>query len=133
MFPKDFAWGAATAAFQIEGGWNADGKGPSIWDAFSHTAGKVKNNDNGDLACDHFHRFREDVQLMKQLGLKAYRFSFSWPRLIPDGVGAVNEKGVAFYSALLDALLEAGIIPLRHNLSLGSAPGVTGPGRLGES
>ena len=111
MFSKDFAWGAATASYQIEGAWNEDGKGLSIWDAFSHTPGKVKNNDTGDVACDHYHRFREDVALMKQLGLKAYRFSVSWPRLLPEGIGAVNKKGLQFYSDLVDALLEAGIEP----------------------
>ena len=105
MFSKDFYWGAATASYQIEGAWNEDGKGLSIWDTFSHTPGKVMNNDTGDVACDHYHRFREDVQLMKQLGLKAYRFSLSWPRLLPEGTGKVNEKGIAFYSQLIDELL----------------------------
>ena len=111
MFPKEFAWGAATASYQIEGAWNEDGKGLSIWDEFSHTPGKVKNNDTGDTACDHYHRFREDMALMKQLGLKAYRFSVSWPRILPEGTGAVNPKGLRFYSELVDALLEAGIEP----------------------
>lgn len=111
MFAKNFCWGAATASYQIEGGWDLDGKGPSIWDEFSHTPGKVKNNDNGDVACDHIHRFREDVALMKQLGLKAYRFSISWPRLLPEGTGRVNEAGVQFYSDLIDELLAAGIEP----------------------
>lgn len=111
MFPKNFCWGAATASYQIEGGWDLDGKGPSIWDEFSHTPGKVKNNDNGDIACDHIHRFREDVQLMKKLGLKVYRFSFSWPRILPDGTGKVNEAGVKFYSDLIDELLANGIQP----------------------
>ena len=104
MFPKGFYWGAATAAYQIEGGWDADGKGLSIWDEFSHTPGKIKNN-------DHINRVREDVALMKQLGLKAYRFSISWPRLLPEGTGRVNEAGVRFYSELIDLLLEAGIEP----------------------
>ena len=111
MFSETFVWGAATASYQIEGAWNEDGKGLSIWDAFSHTPGKVKNNDTGDVACDHYHRFREDVALMKQLGLKAYRFSVSWPRLLPEGTGDVNEKGLRFYGELVDALLEAGIEP----------------------
>ena len=111
MFPKKFYWGAATASYQIEGAWNEDGKGPSIWDEFSQTPGKVKNNDTGNVACDHYHRFREDVALMKQLGLKAYRFSFSWPRLLPDGTGKVNEAGIQFYSDLIDELLAAGITP----------------------
>lgn len=111
MFSKDFYWGAATASYQIEGAWNEDGKGLSIWDTFSHTPGKVMNNDTGDVACDHYHRFREDVQLMKKLGLKAYRFSISWPRVLPEGTGKVNEKGIAFYSRLVDELLAAGITP----------------------
>ncbi len=111
MFPEKFMWGAATASYQIEGGWNLDGKGPSIWDEFSHFPGKIKNNDTGDVACDHIHRFREDVQLMKKIGLKAYRFSISWPRLLPDGTGHINEAGVAFYSNLVDELLANGIEP----------------------
>lgn len=111
MFPKDFAWGAATASFQIEGAWNEDGKGPSIWDEFSQTPGKVMNNDTGNIACDHYHRFREDVALMKELGLQTYRFSISWPRLLPEGTGKVNEAGIQFYSDLVDALLAAGIRP----------------------
>lgn len=111
MFPDTFAWGAATASYQIEGAWKEDGKGLSIWDEFSHTPGKVKNNDTGDVACDHYHRFREDVQLMKELGLKAYRFSLSWPRLLPEGIGEINEAGLRFYSDLVDELLAAGIEP----------------------
>lgn len=111
MFPKNFVWGSATAAYQIEGAWNEDGKGPSIWDEFSHTPGKILDGTDGDVACDHYHRFREDVKLMKELGLKAYRFSVSWPRLLPCGTGEVNEAGVRFYSELIDALLEAGITP----------------------
>lgn len=111
MFPDKFVWGAATASYQIEGAWNEDGKGLSIWDEFSHTPGKVKNNDTGDVACDHYHRFREDVQLMKELGLKAYRFSVSWPRLLPEGTGEINEAGLRFYSDLVDELLAAGIEP----------------------
>jgi len=111
MFPKNFYWGAATASYQIEGGWDLDGKGPSIWDTFSHTPGKVKNGDTGDVACDHIHRFREDVALMKQLGLKAYRFSISWPRVLPEGTGKVNEAGIRFYSELVDELLANGIEP----------------------
>lgn len=111
MFPADFRWGAATASYQIEGAWKEDGKGLSIWDEFSHTPGKVMNNDTGDVACDHYHRFREDVQLMKQLGLKSYRFSIAWPRLLPQGTGKINEAGIQFYSDLLDELLAAGIQP----------------------
>jgi beta-glucosidase len=111
MFPKEFAWGCTTASYQIEGAWDADGKGLSIWDEFSHTPGKIFDGTTGDVACDHYHRFREDVALLKKLGMKAYRFSVSWPRLLPKGTGEVNEAGVKFYSELIDALLEAGITP----------------------
>ena len=111
VFPKDFIWGAATASYQIEGAWNADGKGESIWDRFSHTPGKVDNGDTGDIACDHYHRWREDVALMKELGLKAYRFSVAWPRLLPEGRGKLNQAGIDFYDHLVDALLEAKIEP----------------------
>ena len=111
-FPADFLWGAATSAYQIEGGWNADGRTPSIWDTFSHTPGKTKNGDTGDVACDHYHRWAEDVALMREIGLKAYRFSVSWPRILPDGRGRVNQKGLDFYGRLVDALLEAHIIPM---------------------
>nr|6Z1H_A Chain A, ANCESTRAL RECONSTRUCTED GLYCOSIDASE [synthetic construct]6Z1H_B Chain B, ANCESTRAL RECONSTRUCTED GLYCOSIDASE [synthetic construct]6Z1M_A Chain A, Ancestral reconstructed glycosidase [synthetic construct]6Z1M_B Chain B, Ancestral reconstructed glycosidase [synthetic construct]6Z1M_C Chain C, Ancestral reconstructed glycosidase [synthetic construct] len=110
-FPKDFLWGAATAAYQIEGAANEDGRGPSIWDTFSHTPGKVHNGDNGDVACDHYHRYKEDVELMKELGLNAYRFSISWPRILPEGEGKVNQKGLDFYNNLIDELLENGIEP----------------------
>ena len=110
-FPEDFAWGAATSAYQIEGAWDADGKGPSVWDAFAHTPGRIANGDTGDVACDHYHRFREDVALMADLGLTAYRFSISWPRVQPTGTGPANEAGLRFYSDLVDALLEAGITP----------------------
>jgi beta-glucosidase len=91
-FPSDFVWGAATAAYQIEGAWNADGKGESIWDRFSHTPGKVMNNDHGDEACDHYHHYLEDIALMQGLGLNAYRFSISWPRVLPNGVGAPTRR-----------------------------------------
>jgi beta-glucosidase len=111
VFPKDFVWGAATASYQIEGAWNEDGKGESIWDRFSHTPGKVLNGDTGDAACDHYHRWREDIALMKELGLQAYRFSVAWPRVLPRGGGKVNAAGVDFYSRLVDGLLEAGIDP----------------------
>ncbi|MCZ7546107.1 MAG: GH1 family beta-glucosidase [Anaerolineae bacterium] len=111
IFPDGFLWGAATASYQIEGAWEADGKGESIWDRFSHTPGKVQDGDTGDVACDHYHRYAEDVALMRGLGLKAYRFSISWPRVIPDGKGAVNEAGLDFYDRLVDALVEAGITP----------------------
>lgn len=110
-FPSGFTWGAATAAYQIEGAWDEDGKGESIWDHFSHTPGKVTNGDTGDVACDHYHLWREDVALMKELGLHAYRFSISWPRLLPEGRGRVNATGLDFYSRLVDTLLEAAIEP----------------------
>ena len=110
-FKKDFVWGAATASYQIEGAANEDGRGMSIWDEFSHTEGNVFQGHTGDVACDHYHRFREDVKLMSELGLKAYRFSISWSRLIPDGSGAVNQKGIDFYNDLIDELLKYGIEP----------------------
>jgi len=110
-FPNNFIWGAATAAYQIEGAWDEDGKGESIWDRFSHTPGKVFNNDNGDVACDHYHRWRDDIALMCELGLQAYRFSIAWPRILPEGIGAVNQPGLDFYDRLVDGLLEAGITP----------------------
>ncbi len=110
-FPRDFVWGAATAAYQIEGAWNEDGKGESIWDAFAHARWRIANGDTGDVACDHYHRMREDVLLMKEMGLTGYRFSISWPRVMPRGTGPVNARGMDFYSRLVDALLEAGIQP----------------------
>jgi len=110
-FPRDFAWGAATAAYQIEGAWNEDGKGESIWDRFSHTPGRIETGETGDVACDHYHRWREDVALMQELGLKAYRFSISWPRILPEGRGHVNRAGIDFYSRLVEGLLAAGIEP----------------------
>lgn len=109
--PNDFVWGAATASYQIEGAVDVDGRAPSIWDTFSHTPGKVANGDTGDVACDHYRRWREDLGLMKQLGLDAYRFSIAWPRVVPLADGRVNEAGLAFYDRLVDALLEAGITP----------------------
>jgi len=110
-FPKDFVWGAATSSYQIEGGWDADGKGPSVWDMTSRTPGAVYESHRGDVACDHYHRYAEDVGLMSQIGLRAYRFSISWPRVMPDGVGAVNDAGLAFYDKLVDALLASNIAP----------------------
>ncbi len=110
-FPNDFVWGAATASYQIEGAWDEDGKGESIWDRFSHTPGNVDNGDTGDVACDHYHCWRDDVTLMKELGLKAYRFSIAWPRILPNGRGEVNQAGIDFYSQLVDALLDANIEP----------------------
>ncbi len=110
-FPDGFVWGAATAAYQIEGAWNEDGKGESIWDRFSHTPGRIANGDTGDVACDHYRRYRDDVALMRQLGLKAYRFSIAWPRVLPAGRGRVSEAGLDFYDRLVDALSEAQIEP----------------------
>ncbi|AXK31307.1 beta-glucosidase [Streptomyces armeniacus] len=109
--PADFRWGVATAAYQIEGAVAEDGRAPSIWDTFSHTPGKVEGGDTGDTACDHYHRWPEDLALMRQLGVDAYRFSIAWPRVLPGGDGPVNERGLAFYDRLTDALLDAGITP----------------------
>jgi beta-glucosidase len=111
-FPPGFLWGAATSAYQIEGGWNADGKGESVWDRFAHTPGKILNGDTGDVACDHYHRYREDVELMRRLNLGSYRFSISWSRIQPDGHGSVNRAGLDFYDRLTDEILAAGIRPL---------------------
>ena len=109
--PGNFVWGAATASYQIEGGWAEDGKGPSVWDMFCEKTGNVWEDHTGQTACDHYHRYPEDIALMKAIGLQAYRFSFSWPRILPDGMGAVNAKGLEFYDKLVDELLAAGIEP----------------------
>eukprot|EP00058_Branchiostoma_floridae_P022660 XP_002608150.1 hypothetical protein BRAFLDRAFT_90436 [Branchiostoma floridae] len=113
-FPDDFIWSTATASYQIEGAWNVDGKGESIWDRFSHTPGKVDRGDTGDVACDSYNKYREDVQLMKAMGLKYYRFSLSWPRIFPDGTvaGGVNQAGVDYYNNVIDELLANGITPM---------------------
>ena len=108
---SDFIWGVATSSYQIEGAANEDGRGKSIWDTFCKVPGKVANFDNGDIACDHYHRFKEDLDLMKWMGVKAYRFSVAWPRVIPDGVGRVNEMGLDFYDRLIDSSLEREIAP----------------------
>lgn len=110
-FPPGFLFGAATSAYQIEGGWDADGKGPSIWDHFTHRPGRVRYNHNGDRACDTYGNFQTDIDIMRQLGLNAYRLSVSWPRVMPEGRGRVNEKGLDYYDRLIDALLAAGIAP----------------------
>jgi beta-glucosidase len=110
-FPEGFKWGVATSAYQIEGAWDEDGKGPSIWDTYAHTPGNIKNDENGDVANDHYHRYQEDVALMKDIGATAYRFSISWPRIFPEGTGEPNPKGLDFYNRLVDALLDAGIEP----------------------
>ena len=110
-FRKDFAWGAATASYQIEGAWNEDGKTPSIWDVFCEQPGKIEDGSDGRIACDHYHRYKEDVKLMAELGLNSYRFSIAWARVMPDGTGTVNEKGLEFYSKLVDELLKYNITP----------------------
>jgi beta-glucosidase len=112
VFPKGFVWGVATAAYQIEGAADDDGKGPSVWDAFSKKKGAVFEGHTGDDACDHYHRYLEDIALMKRLGVGSYRFSVSWPRVLPAGVGAPNRKGIDFYSRLVDELLDNDIEPL---------------------
>ncbi len=111
QFPTNFIWGSATSSYQIEGAWDEDGKSESIWDRFSHTPGKIQDGMNGDVACDHYHRYPEDVALMSELGLQAYRFSIAWPRILPNGRGSVNQKGLDFYGRLTDTLLEANITP----------------------
>jgi beta-glucosidase len=111
VFPDGFTWGVATSAYQIEGAVTEDGRAPSIWDTFSHTPGKVAGGDTGDVACDSYHRWPEDVGLMKELGVSAYRFSIAWPRIMPDGRGPVNQAGLDYYDRLVDALLAAGITP----------------------
>ena len=111
VFPKDFRWGTATAAYQIEGAYNEDGRGPSIWDVFSETPGKVLNGDTGKVAVDHYHRFKDDIRMMKELGIHHYRFSLAWPRLFSDGKGSLNEKGADFYHRLIDELLSHDIQP----------------------
>ena len=107
----DFVWGVSTSSFQIEGAARTDGRGDSIWDAYCRQQGRVKNGDTGDIACDHYHRYPEDVALMRDLGVDAYRFSLSWPRILPGGRGVANEAGLAFYDRLIDALLANGIEP----------------------
>ena len=111
-FPEGFLWGAATAAYQIEGAVTEDGRGPSIWDTFSHTPGKVVNGDTGDIACDHYHRWPADLDLLHQLGVNAYRFSIAWPRIQPDGSATVNQRGLDFYDRLVDRLLSLDIAPM---------------------
>jgi beta-glucosidase len=111
VFPKGFFWGAATAAYQIEGAWNEDGKGESIWDRFAHSPGKIKNGDTSDVTCDSYHRWREDISLMRAMNLNSYRFSIAWPRIQPSGSGPADSKGIDYYSRIVDALLEAHIRP----------------------
>jgi len=111
QFPKNFLFGTATAAYQIEGGWNEDGKGLSTWDVFTHKPGKVMNGDNGDTACDTYHDFQTDIEIMSELELQAYRFSIAWSRVLPQGKGQVNQKGLDYYNRLVDALLSKNIVP----------------------
>jgi len=116
-FPEGFLWGASTAAYQVEGAWNEDGKGESVWDRFTHLSGRIENDDTGDTACDHYHHMKDDVALMKSLGLKGYRFSIAWTRVLPKGIGKVNLKGLDFYDRLVDELGKAGIqanVTLNH-------------------
>ena len=110
-FPRDFVWGAATASYQIEGAAHEDGRSESIWDRFCATPGKVRNGDTGAIACDFYHRYRDDIGLMRELGIDAFRFSIAWPRVLPNGRGAVNQKGLDFYDRLVDELLGNGIEP----------------------
>jgi beta-glucosidase len=110
-FPDGFLWGASTASYQIEGAVREDGRGPSIWDIFCHLPGTIANGDTGDIACDHYHRWPQDVALMRELGLGAYRFSTAWPRILPEGRGEINLKGLEFYDRLVDGILEAGVEP----------------------
>jgi beta-glucosidase len=110
-FPKEFLWGMATASYQVEGAWNEDGKGESIWDRYTHTVGRIKGGATGDGACDQYHRYPQDIAILKQLNQKSYRFSISWARIQPTGTGAVHQKGLDHYSRLVDAILEAGIRP----------------------
>lgn len=111
-FPEDFIWGAAAASYQIEGAYNEDGKGESIWDRFTDQEGNILNGDTGDVACDHYHKYKNDVQLIKNIGLDSYRFSISWPRIFPKGTGKINQKGLDFYKGLINELLKNGIKPL---------------------
>ena len=132
IFPENFVWGAATASYQIEGAVSEDGRGESVWDRFAHTPGKIKNGDTGDVACDHYHRYKQDVALMKEIGLSGYRFSLAWPRLFPKGTGRPNPKGVDFYNSLIDELLAAGIEPA-ITLNHWDLPSPAGAWRLDET
>ena len=110
-FPPGFVWGAAAASYQIEGATSAGGRGLSVWDMFCRKDGAVYSGHTGDVACDHYHTWRDDVRMMKEMGLQSYRLSIAWPRILPDGTGSINETGLAFYDGLIDGLLEAGITP----------------------
>src|SRR6516225_7329591 len=110
-FPEEFLWGVSTSAYQIEGAVQEDGRGPSIWDIFSHQPGNAIDDETGDVACDHYHRWPEDIALMRDLGIGAYRLSTAWPRILPEGSGKSNAKGLEFYDRLVDAVMAAGIEP----------------------
>jgi len=120
-FPRRFVWGAGTAAYQIEGAASEDGRCPSVWDRFCEVDGKVRNGDDGAVACDFYHRYRDDIGLMGELGIDAFRFSIAWPRVIPAGTGAVNAAGLDFYDRLVDALLAHGIQPMVTLYQIGRA------------
>ena len=111
-FPEDFMWGAATAAYQVEGGWDEDGKGPSIWDLWTQVEGNVLDGSTGQVACDSYHKYREDVHLLKAMGLNSYRFSISWSRILPEGTGRINPEGVEYYRDLINLLLVSDITPV---------------------
>src|ERR1700683_2455846 len=110
-FPDGFLWGMATASYQVEGAWNEDGKGESIWDRFTHQPGHIRGAATGDVACNHYHLYPQDIEILRQLHMKSFRFSIAWPRIQPSGRGSVNQKGLDHYSRYVDALLEAGIRP----------------------
>mgnify|MGYP002231053785 CR=1 FL=1 len=131
VFPESFLWGAASASYQIEGGVKEGGRGASIWDTFSHIPGKVARDENGDVACDSFHRWADDVAALKAMNLRAYRFSIAWPRILPQGDGPVNPEALPTTTPG-GCLAENGNRALHHPLSLGPAPGAGGPGRLAE-
>ena len=122
QFPDGFLWGAATASYQIEGGVTEDGRTPSIWDTFSHTPGRVLNGDTGDTAADHYHRWESDLDQLRDLGLGAYRFSLAWPRIQPEGPGTVDQRGLDFYSRLVDGLLSRGASPPSSPSTTGTFP-----------
>lgn len=111
QFPDNFLWGMATASYQVEGAWNEDGKGESIWDRYAHQPGHIKGGDTGDIACDQYHRFLDDIAILKRLNQKSYRFSISWPRIFPSGPGVPNQRGLDHYKRVMDALHDGGIRP----------------------
>ena len=129
-FPDGFMWGAATASYQIEGAAREGGRGKSVWDTFSHTEGKVAHGHTGDVACDHYHRVDDDVAMMADLGLQTYRFSISWPRVMPDGRGRLNREGIDLYHRLIELLLEHGITPCADAVPLGPPARPRGHRRL---